>query len=98
MNPEEDDIKKLPKERLLLIEHDIYKWVCCAEGCNGYTRVKDYGESPFYLTRWGWLALTDQVLYCSRHWKLEKAGVKFTWKENPDGIDNLIFEKSVTFK
>jgi hypothetical protein len=93
----EEDIRKLPKAQLDLIDHDIYKWHCCAEGCKGFTRIRDYGESPFYYHRKGWYDLTHYWWLCSKHWPMDKKGIQFPLKEDYYGISNIIFEKSVTF-
>lgn len=95
--PEEENIRKLPKAQLDLIDHDIYKWHCCAEGCKGFTIVKYYGETPYYFHRTKWYRLDFYYWLCSKHTKLTKAKVPFVVKEKHLGIDNLEFQKSVTF-
>lgn len=95
--PEEENIRKLPKAQLDLIDHDIYKWQCCAEGCTGFTRVRDYGEAPFYYHRKGWMHLNRMRWCCSKHWAMEKKLLPYPQKAKPNGLDNLHFEKSVTF-
>lgn len=97
----EETIFDLPKERLELIDHDIYKWQCCAEGCTNGTHVWDFGEEPMYyfprkvkgsqwhhMGRWRWM--------CGKHNKMEKRNIVFVEKANPLMSGNLKFVKSIT--
>lgn len=97
----EESIFDLSRERLELIDHDIYKWQCCAEGCTRGTYVWDYGEDPMYYiarkvkgsqwahkARWRW--------YCGIHWKMDKRGIDFPCKEIETMDGNMTFVKSIT--
>jgi hypothetical protein len=96
--PEEESIFDLSRERLDLIDHDVYKWVCCAEGCKGYTRIRDYGEDPMYWGRFKkpWFHKDRWYYLCSRHNAMEKKKIAFPLKANIYAVANMVFEKSVT--
>lgn len=96
MNKEEQtaraELMSMSKEQLALVDHDVLRWVCQGVDCAGYTKIKDYGISPWYWTRWGWLNLEHHYLHCARCWKAEKRGVDVPHKETSP-IQNLIFDK-----
>lgn len=101
----EESIFDLPKERLELIDHDIYKWQCCAEGCTNGTHVWDYGESPLYFFprnlkkskhESNWLVSGDWRWLCGKHYKMEMRGIVFPYKPNDRMANNLVFVKSIT--
>lgn len=103
---EEESIFDLPKERLELIDHDIYKWLCCAEGCSNGTKVWDFGETPMYYfprnLRAGhhdgnnWLHSDRWRWMCGKHNKLERKGIPYRTKEFEVMTHNLVFVKSIT--
>jgi hypothetical protein len=97
---ETDDITKLPFVKLQLIDHDVYKWSCCIEGCEHFTRIADFGESPLFYHRKKWNDLSKLVWYCGKHWSIFKKSplgkFPFKIKEKPLGIDNIHFEKSIS--
>lgn len=82
-------LKSMSKDALSLVDHDVLKWVCQGLDCQGYTKIKDFGVSPWYYTRWGWLNLEKHYLHCSRCWRAEKAGIDVPHKETSP-IENLI--------
>lgn len=97
----EETIFDLPKERLELIDHDIYKWQCCAEGCTNGTHVWDFGEEPmYYLPRRvrgsNWLRADLWYWRCGKHAAMEKRGIDFKRKEIETMNGNLVFVKSIT--
>lgn len=97
----EDSIFDLPKERLELIDHDVYKWQCCAEGCTNGTHVWDYGEFPkYYIPRrvYGspWIDCRYTYWCCGKHWKLEKKEIDFPKKTHTNMAHNMTFVKSIT--
>lgn len=101
----EETIFDLPKERLELIDHDIYKWLCCAEGCTNGTHVWDFGEEPmYYFPRQlhrrthpnNWLMNDRWRWFCGKHNKLFKKEIPFKTKENELMKYNLVFVKSIT--
>jgi hypothetical protein len=102
----EESIFDLPKERLELIDHDIYKWQCCAEGCTNGTHVWDFGERPmYYFPRKvkasknegsNWYHCDRWYWTCGKHFKLEKQGIEFSRKEFELMEANLVFVKSIT--
>lgn len=99
MIDEDFDIKKVPNERLMLIDHDIYKWQCCVDECEHFTRILDFGESPLFYHRKKWNDLSKLVWYCGKHWQIFKKSelgkCPFKFKDYPLGIDNIIFEKAI---
>jgi hypothetical protein len=97
----EESIFDLPKERLELIDHDIYKWLCCAEGCTNGTHVWDFGEAPLYyfprkVKGNQWLNSGQWRWNCGKHYKMENKGIQFAYKPNAQMADNLVFVKSIT--
>lgn len=102
----EETIFDLPKERLELIDHDIYKWQCCAEGCTNGTHVWDFGEEPMYYFprrvkgsakgQGAWLKSTLWYWACGKHSKMEKREIPFKKKEITVMSGNLKFVKSIT--
>lgn len=101
----EETIFDLPKERLELIDHDIYKWLCCAEGCTNGTHVWDFGEEPmYYFPRQlkkskhsdNWLHNDRWRWFCGKHYKMDTRGIVFPLKDNELMKDNLVFVKSIT--
>lgn len=102
----EESIFDLPKERLELIDHDVYKWICCAEGCTNGTHVWDFGEEPkYYFPRrtkgaakgqGSWLISKYWYWACGKHSKMEKRGIPFKKKEVTVMEGNLVFIKSIT--
>ena len=93
----EETIFDLPRERLDLIDHDVYKWVCCAKDCNHYVRVRDYGEAPIYFCgRWkkSWFNVDVYHYLCGKHHPKSKKSVPFEY-QNADFRSDLIFEKSI---
>lgn len=96
---EEDSIFDLPRERLDLIDHDVYKWICMVDGCTNGTYIRDYGESPLYFHprhSIKWFDARERRWLCSKHWPQFKKRVTLLSKFNPLAIDNLVFVKSVT--
>lgn len=99
---EEESIFDLPRERLDLIDHDVYKWVCCAFGCDRGTHVRDYGEAPMYfvplkkMSSNPWRDSCEWYWMCGKHNKMEKRGLRYTMKVKPLMMDNLVFVKSIT--
>lgn len=94
----EESIFDLPIERLNLIDHEVYKWICMVEGCTCGTHVRDYGESPFYYhprKSIKWFDATNEEWLCSVHWPLWKKGIVFPSKEKTCCIDNLVFVRSI---
>lgn len=69
MNEDIQYIMSLERDKLEFVPYDMKKWQCCVKGCNRFTRVKDFGCSPYFYTKWRkWMNLRDTVLYCSGHW------------------------------
>ena len=89
-------LKSQSKEELDKVEHSTVKWACRVKGCNHYTRISDYGVSPYFQWRKReWVNLETQVLDCNKHWKqFEKNGyppeTNAVFKEGP-GIMHLIY-------
>lgn len=98
----EETIFDLPRERLDLIDHDVCKWVCCAEGCDRSTTVRDYGEDPLYFhpsknsAKRNWMHKDRYSWYCGKHWPMFKKSIPFKFKEKTSMGANLVFVKSVT--
>lgn len=60
----------------------MYRWYCGVEGCQRYTRVKEFGLPPYFfwpvkqyhnekkkLWRGGWIEGTAHAFLCGDHWK-----------------------------
>lgn len=95
---QEERIFDLPIERLDLIDHDVYKWICMVEGCTGGTHVRDYGESPLYYhprKSIKWFDAEDEQWLCSKHYPLWRKGISLPYKEKNHCIDNLVFVRSI---
>lgn len=93
----------LSKEELNAAEAPKVKWHCCVEGCNRYSRVKDFGVLPKVWWKNHWVDLTAQVLYCGKHWKLFRAQQKKGMLYEPmegykpgSGINHLTFTSAGT--
>ena len=61
------ELQRLSKDKLFLVEHQIKKCLCQIEGCNGFTKIFDFGISPEFYTRWGWKDLNYMKYFCSKH-------------------------------
>lgn len=62
------ELQAMTRDQLSLVDHDVYYWPCCIEGCNNKTLIRDYGLAPLYWTRWGWYNLNrDYQYFCGRH-------------------------------
>lgn len=90
----EELVALFPSE-LALVEHTVVKWQCCVKDCEGGSRIKDYGASPFFYWRKKWIDLSNQVLYCSKHWKqFKNTGFppesNVIFKDGP-GLNHLVF-------
>lgn len=107
MPEEEESLQDLSRELLDLIDYDVYKWQCCAEGCTNGTHVRDYGEGNLYYlirqTKDGkqWVNKHRHVWLCGKHYKMWRqagrpAHYPFPVKEKHSMVDNLVFVKSVT--
>jgi len=86
MTDEEEAIQELrtmsPNE-LAKVEYTIIKWVCCAKGCERFSRVKDYGASPYYFFKRRFVDLRGHILYCHEHWKVyRQTPEKIIYKED----------------
>lgn len=79
------DVKSLSREELLKVPHDTWRMFCCVQGCNRFTRVKDFGLWPEVHGRFmsgDWLDINKRQFVCDGHWKfyngnLEKAPIKY---------------------
>ena len=94
----EETIFDLPRERLDLIDHDVYKWVCAVKGCNHFGRIRDYGEAPLYYLRRGrpqWFDVNVYHYMCGDHHPKNKKCKPFAEYQHEDMHSDLIFEKSI---
>jgi len=89
MNEDEKYIFDLPAEKLEFVPHDVLKWQCSAEGCNRYTRIKDFGISPYYRDKSKWTDLSCTILLCSKHWPIYKKSPNLIVYKQGSGIDHL---------
>jgi hypothetical protein len=81
MSEDEEYIRSLPEDRLEMLEPELRKWRCCIEGCDRFSRIKDFGISPIYRWRKKWFDVTHTVLYCGKHWKyFKRVPEKLTYK------------------
>lgn len=84
------DVTQLSDAELLNVPHEKRKWRCCAEDCDGYSTVKDYGILPIVNWKKKWTDLRLYVFYCSRHWpKLKKQPDLILPQKPGSGIDHL---------
>lgn len=88
------NIFELTDEELKQVPSEKGKWRCCAQGCERYSTVKNYGVFP--VVRFGrrWIDVTNRVLYCSDHWRQYKNSsypIPFPYKK-PDQLVSEIME------
>lgn len=77
-----DEIMSMSEQELANVSHDVKKWVCCAEGCDRFTSIKDYGILPLFRWRKKWWDLSKQVFYCGKHWQwFRRVPQKLKYKE-----------------
>lgn len=62
----------MKEPQLQELSFDILKWTCCIEGCDRFTRIKDYSCTPYYHWRKKWWNLRHSVFYCGKHWQYFK--------------------------
>lgn len=83
----ESDLPNLP--------YKLVKWHCVCDGCNGATKLRDYGVSPYYFwpvkilrsgsgdeQKWrgGWTSFMDAYI-CSKHFAQYKLDSGHFWKK-----------------
>ena len=72
-----NEVLRMSEQELANVQHDEKKWICCAEGCQRFTRIKDYGIGPHYRWRKRWVYIVTGhllresafVFYCGKHWQ-----------------------------
>lgn len=81
MDPEEaaaiEELKAMSDEELLLVDHDIVKWVCQGKGCCNGTKIRDYGIAPVYYKKHrsfkdSFFDINRYYWMCSKHFKMFK--------------------------
>lgn len=94
------ELKSMKPEELAKVDSEVKYWNCCVRLCKGFSRVKDFGISPFYYWKKEWLDMRECVLYCGKHWKLRKAG-KITeahQKQMYSGLKMILDKKPIRNK
>jgi hypothetical protein len=79
------DLRMMSDEDLDKVPSDIMYWICQGKGCNCYSRVKTYGDFPFFRFRKEWIPMDGHLpgnwLMCGKHYKLWKRLTKNFDKE-----------------
>ncbi len=99
MTEEEGEIFLLSKEELEKVEHTIVREVCCAEGCNRYTRIKDYGISPIFYSpkstvngiKTPWVDCSRTFFLCAGHWKIYENRPGMIKLKPGNSIDYIVY-------
>lgn len=82
MSEDEEYIRTLPEDRLATLMPETLKWRCCIEGCDRFSRIQDFGISPVYRWRKGWLDLSKHRYFCGKHWQyFKRVPSKLNYKE-----------------
>lgn len=77
---DEFDLRKMSDEDLDKVPSDIMYWICQGKGCNCYSKVKTYGDFPFFRFRKEWISMDGSIprnfLMCGKHFKMWKRLIK----------------------
>jgi hypothetical protein len=68
-SPDELTIYTLTHQELEMVPADLFKWICCVEGCDHFTRVKSFATFPLVYWRHEWLDIRREIYFCGHHWK-----------------------------
>lgn len=66
------EVLKMSTSELELLEFTKYKLCCAVIGCTRHWNVKDFGIAPYYLIRRKFYDLSNVILVCKEHFKLNK--------------------------
>jgi hypothetical protein len=69
------EVMALPLEELNQVEHETWKWQCCAKDCTRFTRLKEYGIWPWFFWRKEWIDVEANIFFCGYHWKIYRRGI-----------------------
>lgn len=101
-----NELKAMSREELDNVEYTLKKWICGCKGCNGGTKVRDYGIYPEYY--WprkdkGWMNVHASFFMCGKHYpRLKKMANLYGWEKviekmidrDKTNLENVNFTKS----
>ena len=104
MSDEEEalaELKQMSHDQLMKVDHTEKYWICCVRMCKGYTKILDFGISPFfYWRKTGFLNMRWEKLLCGKHNIAYKAGrvTEYHFKPIVSGLRMIVDEKPVKKK
>lgn len=93
------NVKTLTPDELANVPFEAWRLFCMVDGCNRWTRVRDYGIWP---ELWGrlsignWINIRATGLLCAKHWKMYNKKIPFERKKfySIDEVRKTIMEKT----
>lgn len=72
----EFDLRLMPAEELEKVPFDTMYWCCQGKKCGRRTKVKTYGDFPFFMWRKTWIKIDNgfpaNFFMCAKHFRMWK--------------------------